>query len=128
MPLHFLLALEREIYIFLSLLDGSVARSVIISALNEYGAPESEIYRLEKSPPNMLSLLHLLKVIVRARGRLRKVKDIVILDKIIQMEADFMGLGKGPQHMDMVGRVMERVMESRDKIAWDDRRESEKDH
>jgi len=128
MPLRFLLALEREIYIFLSLVGGSVARSVIISALNEYGAPESEIYRLEISRPNLLSLLQLLKVVVRARGRLRKVKDIVILDKIIQREADFMGLGKGPQLMDMVGRVMERAMESRDKIAWDDRRESEKDH
>jgi len=128
MPLRFLLALEREIYIFLSLVDGSVARSVIISALNEYGVPESEIYRLEKSRANMLSLLQLLKVVVRARGRLSKVKDIAPLDKIIQREADFMGLGKGPQHMDMVGRLMKWAMESREKIVWDNRRESEKDH
>ncbi len=128
MPLHFLLALEREIYIFLSLVDGSVARSVIVSALNEYGVPESEIYRLEKSPPNMLSLLQLLKVIVRTRGRLTKVKDITPLDKIIHREADFMGFGKGPQHMDMVGRVMKWAMESKEKIVWDSRRESEKDH
>ncbi len=128
MPLRFLLALEREIYIFLSLVGGSVARSVIISALNEYGVPESEIYRLEKSRVNLLSLLQLLKVVVRARGRLREVKDIVILDKMIQRETDFMGLGKGSQHMDMVGRVMEWAMASKEKIAWDDRRESEKDH
>jgi hypothetical protein len=128
MPLRFLLALEREVYIFLSLVDGSVARSVIISALNEYGVPESEIYRLEKSRANMLSLLQLLKVVVRARGRLRKVKDIVILDKIIQREADFMGLGKGTQHMDMVRRIMKWAMESKEKIVWDNRRESEKDH
>ncbi|MBW1608111.1 MAG: hypothetical protein JRF45_11750 [Deltaproteobacteria bacterium] len=53
---------------------------------------------MEKSRANMLSLLQLLKVVVRARGRLRKVKDIVILDKILQREADFMGLGKGTQH------------------------------
>jgi hypothetical protein len=108
--------------------DGSVARSVIISALNEYGVPESEIYRLEKSRANMLSLLQLLKVVVRARGRLRKVKDIVILDKIIQREADFMGLGKGTHHMDMVRRIMKWAMESKEKIVWDNRRESEKDH
>ncbi len=109
-------------------MDGSVARSVIVSALNEYGVPESEIYRLEKSPPNMLSLLQLLKVIVRTRGRLTKVKDITPLDKIIHREADFMGLGKGAQHMDMVGRVMKWAMESKEKIVWDSRRESEKDH
>ncbi len=76
----------------------------------------------------MLSLLQLLKVVVRARGRLRKVKDIVILDKIIQREADFMGLGKGTQHMDMVGRLRKWAMESKEKIVWDNRRESEKDH
>jgi len=76
----------------------------------------------------MLSLLQLLKVVVRARGRLSKVKDIAPLDKIIQREADFMGLGKGPQHMDMVGRLMKWAMESREKIVWDNRRESEKDH
>ncbi len=124
MPLRFLLALEREIYIFLSLVDGSVARSVIISALNEYGVPESEIYRLEKSRPNMLSLLQLLKAIVRACGRLRKMEDIALLDKIIQREADFMGFGKGPQHVDMVRRVMKWTMESKEKIARDNRRES----
>jgi hypothetical protein len=119
MPLRFLLALEREIYIFLSLVDGSVARSVIISALNEYGVPESEIYRLEKSRPNMLSLLQLLKVIVRARGRLNKVKDITSLDKIIQRDTDFLGLGKGMQHMDMVGRVIQWAMDSKEKIVWE---------
>ncbi|MBW2669906.1 MAG: hypothetical protein JRD87_08465 [Deltaproteobacteria bacterium] len=125
MPLRFLLSLEREIYIFLSLVDGSVARSVIISALNEYGVPESEIYRLEESRLNMLSLLQLLKAIVRARGRLSKVKDIAPLDKIIQREADFMGLDKGAQHMDLVGRIMKWAMESKEKIAWDNRREPE---
>jgi hypothetical protein len=128
MSLRFLLALEREIYIFLSLVDGSVARLVIISALNEYGVPESEIYRLEKSRPNMLSLLQLLKVIVRASGRLSTVKDIAPLDKIIKREPDFMGFGKGTQHMDMVRRVMEWAMESKKKIAWSNRREPEKYH
>ena len=126
MPLRFLLALEREIYIFLSLVDGSVARSVISSALNEYGVPESEIYRLEKSRANMMSLLQLLKVIVRARGRLRNVKDIAILEKIVQREADFMGFGKSSQHMDMVQRVMDRARESKEKIAWNNRREPQK--
>ncbi|MBW2198704.1 MAG: hypothetical protein JRF58_12860, partial [Deltaproteobacteria bacterium] len=128
MSLRFLLALEREIYIFLSLVEGSVARSVIISALNEYGVPESEIYHLEKSRANMLSLLQLLKVIVRASGRLSTVKDIAPLDKIIKREPDFMGFGKGTQHMDMVRRVIEWAMESKKKIAWSNRREPEKYH
>ena len=74
----------------------------------------------------MLSLLQLLKVVVRARGRLRKVKDIVVLDKIIQREADFLGLGKDSHHVDMVGRVMEWAMKSKEKIVWDDQRKFEK--
>jgi hypothetical protein len=76
----------------------------------------------------MLSLLQLLKAIVRARGRLSKVKDIAPLDKIIQREADFMSFGKGTQHMDLVRRIVKWAMESKEKIAWDNRREPEKDH
>jgi hypothetical protein len=44
-----LLVLEREAYIFFALVGGNTGRSVLMSALKEYGNPDSEIYQLISS-------------------------------------------------------------------------------
>jgi hypothetical protein len=46
-----LLFLEREIFIFLSLLSGKTAHLILVSALNEYGDPKAGIYRTSELQP-----------------------------------------------------------------------------
>jgi hypothetical protein len=64
-----LLVLEREAYIFFALVGGNTGRSVLMSALKEYGNPDSEIYQLISSQMYLADLLQLLKIIVRGIGR-----------------------------------------------------------
>jgi len=64
-----LLVLEREAYIFFALVGGNTGRSVLLSALKEYGNPESEIYQMISSQMYLADLLQLLKIIVRGIGR-----------------------------------------------------------
>ena len=64
-PVRYLFSLEREIYIFLSLVGGPLATGVIRSALKEYGSPDSDVYTLSESRNNMLNILQLLKVLIR---------------------------------------------------------------
>jgi len=47
----------------------STGRSVLLSALKEYGNPESEIYQMISSQIYLADLLQLLKIIVRGIGR-----------------------------------------------------------
>jgi hypothetical protein len=78
-----LLALEREAYIFLALVEGNTGRSVLLSALKEYGYPESDIYQLRNSRRHMADLLQLLKVVIRGLGRVGDSKEAALVDHII---------------------------------------------
>ena len=46
---EFLISLERELYIFLSLVGGDAAYRVIRAAADEYGNPECRCYQLKNS-------------------------------------------------------------------------------
>ncbi len=78
-----LLALEREAYIFLALVGGSTSRSVLQSALKEYGHPDSELYQLNKSPKHLADLLQLLKIVIRCVGRVGDSTEAVQIDHLI---------------------------------------------
>ena len=60
-----LLGLEREVYIFLSMIETIVGRSVLRSAVNEYGSPESDLYFLKESDRYMSHLLQNLRIAIR---------------------------------------------------------------
>lgn len=77
-----LLFLEREIYIFLSLLAGKTARMILISALNEYGDPDAGIYRYPRSAAYLPIFLQQLKIIARGVGRIGSMSDAVLMQKI----------------------------------------------
>jgi hypothetical protein len=77
-----LLFLEREIFIFLSLLAGKTARMILISALNEYSDPDAGIYRYPRSAAYLPILLQQLKIIARGMGRIGSINDAVLMQKI----------------------------------------------
>jgi hypothetical protein len=112
-----LLALEREAYLFLSLVGGNTARSVILSALKEYGYPESEIYQLKKSPSLMSDLLQLLKVAIRGWGRLGKSNESSSLDDIKGRLEVFVELTNSMHQEDLINQIREWIDASKDKIA-----------
>ena len=68
LPIRFLLALEREVHIFLALVGGKTASEVMRSALNDYGNPASRIYHLKESRAQMESLLSHLAAVIRGMG------------------------------------------------------------
>ncbi|MBW1989923.1 MAG: hypothetical protein JRI97_10315 [Deltaproteobacteria bacterium] len=109
MPSRYVFTLEREIYIFLALVDGQVARAVLRSAAKEYGNPESEIYWQKKSEEQMPGLLQIFQVVVRGLGRIGETSDLVFLKELLNRENDFIALSKEPHHRDQVRRVMKHV-------------------
>jgi hypothetical protein len=106
LPIRFLLALEREVHIFLALVGGQTAYAVIRGSLNVYGNPSSQVYRLKESQNYMSALLQHLAVLVRGIGRLGEKKDLSLLDDIKKKEAGFMSLGENARHAALVRRVL----------------------
>lgn len=77
-----LLLLEREIFIFLSLLSGKTAHRILVSALNEYGDPHAGIYRYPDAHKHLPFFLQQLKIIARGVGRIGRIDDVALLRKI----------------------------------------------
>jgi hypothetical protein len=107
MPIRYLFSLEREIYIFLSLVGGATAVSVIKSALKEYGNPDSDIYRLPASRKNITIILQLLKVLIRGMGRNGIANDIPLIEEVKSKEQQFLSFAKSNVFVENIGRIME---------------------
>jgi len=82
MDIRELLALERESYIFMALVGGGTSRSILLSALKEYGHPESDLYLQSKSQKHMADFFQLLKVVIRGVGLLGDSNEIALIDGI----------------------------------------------
>ncbi len=95
LPPRFLMALEREIYIFCSLVNGPMAAAVVRSALKEYGDPDANIYRLPKSRLHLDGLLQQLTVLVRGIGRMPAIHDADVLERIQSSENRFSRISGG---------------------------------
>ncbi len=117
MDAQYLLAQEREAYIFLSLVGGETARSVIVSAVKEFGDPESEIYHLKKSQLHMADLLQLLKVAVRGLGRIGEAKNIYLLEYVKSMADELIRLGDSVYHEDVIHQILEWIEISKQNIT-----------
>ncbi|MGD2272651.1 MAG: hypothetical protein PVI06_19795 [Desulfobacterales bacterium] len=117
MDAQYLIAQEREAYIFLSLVGGNTARSVVLSAVKEFGNMESEIYKLRKSQTHLADLLQLLKVAVRGLGRIGKSEDIYLLDHLKNKAAELIGLGKAVSHEELIHQILEWIAVSKRNIA-----------
>jgi hypothetical protein len=117
MDAQYLLAQEREAYIFLSLVGGETARSVIVSAVKEFGDPESETYHLKKSQLHMADLLQLLKVAVRGLGRIGEAENIYLLEYVKNTADELIRLGKSVYHEDLIHQILEWIEISKQNIT-----------
>jgi hypothetical protein len=109
LPIRFLLALEREIHIFLALIGGKTAYTAIQGALTVYGNPASQVYLLEESPNHMAALLQHLAVLIRGFGRLGENKDLALLNEVQgrqERQEEFKNLSEDARHDALVTRIM----------------------
>ena len=116
MGLKYLLSLEREIHVFVALLGGDVARSILRSAINEYGNPDAEIYRLAEDITTVEAFLQHLKVLVRGLGRSGEASDEWVIEMIIARRDDFLSFSKENRHEALVKRVMEWAVRSKEEV------------
>lgn len=116
MDIEYLIAQEREAYIFLAMVGGRTARSILLSALKEYGAGASEIYHLRNSGENMVDLLQLLTVVIRGFGRIGAYDDLYLLDKVRGSLMDFMELARSIRREDLVQKIVKWVQLSQEQI------------
>lgn len=111
-----LLSLEREIHIFVSLLGGDIARSVLRSALNEYGNPDSEIYQMNSEVVIFEAFLLHLKIIFRGLGRSGDVSDEWIIARAADRREELMTLSSENRHAVLVDRVLEWADKAQESI------------
>ena len=116
-PVGFLLALEREVHIFLALVGGRIALEDMRSALNDYGNP-ALYYRLKESPDRLLSLLSHLAAIIRGLGRLGCQSDLALLHGIKIRQDQFMDLRSDRHYQMLVRRVMRLIDASKAAICF----------
>jgi len=107
LPIRFLLALEREVHIFLALAGGITAAMVLRSALKVYGNPDSQVYHMKESAGHMTSLIQHLAALIRGLARVGTTEDLALLDEIKQHKEGFLELGgKDQRHEALVKRIM----------------------
>ncbi len=121
---RFLFLLEREIYIFLSLIGGRTGLAVLRSALKEYGNPDAAIYRLPRSRELAELSLQQLSVIIRGFGRIGDPSDADVLQNVRASERDFMQLSAETPHSGKVRRIMTYIDLSKEDMAPDADRSS----
>jgi glycerophosphoryl diester phosphodiesterase len=106
-PLHYLISLEREVYIFLSLVQGETGYLVLREALEVYGNPGNPVYTLPESGSNLQILVQHLRTLLRGFGRVADRSDLDVFDEVSALEAEFKNLGDDPRHQQQVSKVME---------------------
>ncbi|MDI6798064.1 MAG: hypothetical protein QMD09_14040, partial [Desulfatibacillaceae bacterium] len=116
MPVRYIITLEREIYILLSLLGGETACSILKSALGEYSDPASEVYSLKHSSQNLSTLLQICQVVVRGLSRASDPQDLSLLKALADREQAFMDLSNDSRHADQVRRLVKWADSARESI------------
>ncbi len=107
-----LLSLEREVYIFLSMIETVVGRSVLRSAVSEYGSPESDLYFLKESDRLMSHLLQNLRIAIRGLANIGNMDHIPSLEAVKTREEVFQRLKKSKAHRDQSRLISEWVDEA----------------
>ena len=117
MSLRDVFLLEREVYIFLSLVGGTTSRALLRSAAQVFGNPRGSVYRFNESERFLPNLLQLLKISSRGLGRLGAETELKLLDQIVEQEGEFyetIAQTGGQEHLK---RAMEFVREAQTKIT-----------
>ncbi len=105
LPLKQVLALEREVFIFLSLIGSNVSETVLRGAVNEYGSPESDLYSLKYSKSVLKTLMQNLRIAIRGLENTGSPESIPSLEAVRRKEEVFMRLEKTKEHRDQARRI-----------------------
>ncbi len=116
LPARFLIALEREIHIFLALVGGKIPYEVLRNALNVYGNPASQIYHLKESTRHLEPLLLHLAVIIRGFARLADQSDFPLLAEVKIRQDQFRALHDDLRYHALVRHVMNLIDELKDSV------------
>jgi len=106
LSVKYLLSLEREIYIFLSILNPPIACHVLRSAVRAYGDPLSQVYGLKKSKENLNALVTLLRIVIRALERVGTSEDLPHLNQVKEKHSEFVKLKDNSRYLDILTRVI----------------------
>ena len=87
-----LLNLERELYIFLSMVVCDTGKAILRSAVHEYGDPRADIYHRKMSGDLIGAMLQNLRVALRGVGTVGKRGDIALLENVKRHNEDFQRL------------------------------------
>jgi hypothetical protein len=93
-PVSVLLNLERELFIFLSMVECDTAKAILKSAVDEYGDPAAALFHQNESENCMGALLQNLRVAVRGVGCVGGMPEVPLLERIKTNEETFMRLKK----------------------------------
>ncbi len=106
---NFLLAMEREGLIFMALVGGDTARSVIRDALSYYGNPASEIFQQQVSAPLLSDLMGHLRIVLRCITRQGQLQDLENLKMIERSAVRLMALHTDPGYTQKVRQTLKCV-------------------
>lgn len=116
MPFGYLLALDREICIFLALVGGKEAGAVLRSAVKIYGDPESDIFVKKQSRDHLTTLLQHLNVLIRSLGRVGSLEDLPLLTATESRRQKFLRMAQSPRDDALVDRAMQWIGMARKNI------------
>jgi hypothetical protein len=125
--LKYLLSLEREMYIFLSILNPPIARHVLRNAILAYGDPQSQVYGLKRTKDNLNALMTLLRVVIRAFQRAGNEEDLGFLGQVKEKHHEFVKLKDESHYLDSLTRIMDssdKAKEAIEKRSIQDRPET----
>lgn len=91
-PAPVVLNLERELYIFLSMVQCETGKAILRSAVHEYGDPKSAVYHHKQSGDLISGILQNLRVALRGVGTVGGMRDIGILEGVQKRNEDFQRL------------------------------------
>ena len=111
-----LFALEREAYLFFSQCGGSTGWSVLMSAIKEYGHPESDIYNLKVSKQHIADLLQLLKVVIRGIGAIGRGDERSLIESVLNRLGGFNSLTSSMHQEDLIIQIREVAQEAIQRI------------
>jgi hypothetical protein len=116
MPLPFFISLEREAFIFFSLVGGTSVHSILRSAVKEYGDPDSVIYHRKQSKNNIGALLKNLRIAIRGLGRVGGSGDLSTLDEVCGNGDRLSAIGKTNRNKLQINQIMNLIEESKQQI------------
>jgi hypothetical protein len=113
-----MLGIERECYIFLALVGGPTARSVIRSAVKDYSSLSSTLYLSKHSDDHLLHIIQNLRLTIRSLGVIGNGDDLRVLDAVKQNKAAFVENGKIKKYLPQVKILQDWLEEAHTNITY----------